>query len=176
MHNKVLTRVTEACLWISSLFLIAMMIHVSLDVALKYTLNMPVPGTLEIVSAYYMVAGVFLPIAAVELLRSAIVVDVAYMFMPRGMKAFCILLGLVASVLVYGVLTWTSWGDAVRSFKIREVMMGTVLVSVWPSRFVLPVAFLAAAGVCLWHIWAFFTSPEHRSYLIDPPATEEEEI
>ena len=45
---------------ISGLLLLVMMLHVTLDVALKYLLNQPVPGTLEVVSYYYMVGTVFL--------------------------------------------------------------------------------------------------------------------
>ena len=174
MNNRILERITEACLWISGLFLFAMMIHVTADVTLKYLINKPIPGTLETVSAYYMVGGVFFPIAAVELVRSSIVVDVAYQFMTWNMKAVCIFLGLVAAVLVYFMLAWTSWGDALRSLAIREVMMGTVLVSVWPSRFVLPVGYIAAGTVCLWQIYTFITSPDYRAQLIDAKEPEEE--
>lgn len=174
MNNRILGRITDFFVIIAGLFLLAMMIHVTADVTMKYLLNRPIPGTLEIVSAYYMVGGVFFPLAAVELLRQAIVVDVAYQFMPRGMKAFCMLVALIAAAFVYFMLSWTGFGDAMRSLSIREVMMGTVLVSVWPSRFILPIGFISAGVVCLWQIYAFATSREYRDWLIDAKEPEED--
>jgi len=174
MKINPIKRLSDLGLGLATLFLLAMMIHVSADVVLKYVLNRPIPGTLEIVSAYYMVGGVFLPIAMVEILRASISVDVAYQFMPRGMKAFCMFFGILASAAVYLVLAWTSWGDAMRSLTINEVMMGTVMVSVWPSRFVLPFSFLLAGAVCLWYLYQFFTSEEVRTRLIEAKEAEEE--
>lgn len=174
MTRRLLQRITELCVSISCMFMLAMMIHVTADVVMKYLWNRPIPGTLEVVSAYYMVGGVFLPIAAVEFMRRQIVVDVAYQFMGWNLKAFCIFVGLVMAMLVYAVLACTSWGDAMRSLAIREVMMGTVLVSVWPSRFVLPISFAAAGLVCLWQIYAFITLPDYRAQLIDAQEPEED--
>ena len=51
---------------IAAIALTLMMGHVTVDVAGKYLLNAPVPVTLEMVSNYYMVAVVFLPLAAAE--------------------------------------------------------------------------------------------------------------
>ena len=80
--NRILGHLSNLTLILSGLFLFAMMVHVTVDVALRYAMNSPIPGTLEIVSAYYMVAGVFLPLAAVELARASIAVDAAYQCRP----------------------------------------------------------------------------------------------
>jgi TRAP-type C4-dicarboxylate transport system permease small subunit len=166
MIQRVFRRMSVLTVTVSGIFLFAMMIHVSADVVLKYAMNKPIPGTLEVVSAYYMVAGVFLPIAAVELTRTSISVDVAYQFMPRGMQTACMVLVLAGSAAVYLVLAYTSAGDALRSFRIREVMMGNVLVSVWISRFVLPVSFLLAGAVCVYQLFCFLTDQNERNRLM----------
>lgn len=159
-------RLSNLLLIVSGIFLFAMMVHVSADVALKYINNRPIPGTLEVVSAYYMVAGVFLPIAAVEVMRAQIAVDVLYQYLPRGMQIFCMLLVFVVSLAVYGVLAYTSFGDAMRSLRIREVMMGNVLVSVWVSRFVLPVSFTLASAIVLYQLVQFLTNETERQKLL----------
>lgn len=166
MIQAVLRRLSDITLVIAGLALFAMMVQVSADVLLKYVANKPIPGTLEFVSAYYMVAGVFLPIAAVELTRSSIAVDVAYQFMPRKMQAACMFIVLVGCIGLYLLLAYTSFGDAMRSYRIGEVMMGNVLVSVWVSRFILPVSFLLAGLVCLLHLWRFITDPKGRQELL----------
>lgn len=174
MLDAITKRLSNLTLIISSIFLFAMMVHVSADVALKYVMNRPIPGTLEIVSAYYMVAGVFLPIAAVELTRSSIGVDVAYQYFPPWMKMLCMLMVLTGSTAVYFLLAYTSFGDAMRSFRIREVMMGNVMVSVWLSRFVLPISFGMAGLVCLYQLWTFLTDAQARANLMSIHPTEED--
>ena len=166
MVRVVLQRLTDATLIIAGLALFGMMVQVTADVTMKYLANRPISGTLEFVSAYYMVAGVFLPIAAVELARASIAVDVAYQFLPRGLKIACMFLVLCVSVAVYAVLAFTTFGDALRSLRIREVMMGNTLVSVWASRFVLPLSFALAALVCLYQLWRFFADPVDRDMIL----------
>jgi TRAP-type C4-dicarboxylate transport system permease small subunit len=159
--------VSKVGVWIAGFAVGAMMIHITIDVLLKYTLNQAVPGTLEIVSAYYMVAAVFFPIAALEISRSSISVDVIYQFLPRAMQVISMALVYLASVIVYWSLAWNSWRDALRSFEVGEVMMGGVMsVSIWPSRFVMPVSLLVAGVVCLWHLALLLTSASARAQLI----------
>lgn len=166
MLAEAIKRLSNMTLIISGLFLFAMMIHVTGDVVLKYAINKPIPGTLEIVSAYYMVAGVFLPIAAVELMRAQICVDVIYQYLPRFIQIMSMILIFIVSFAVYAVLTYTSWGDAMRSFRIREVMMGNVLVSVWLSRFVLPISFGLSSLIVLYQFILFLTDKTERDNLL----------
>ena len=53
-----------------------MMFHITFDVFGKYLFNAPLPATLEIVSHYYMVVVVFLPLAMVEKRDAHISVEV----------------------------------------------------------------------------------------------------
>lgn len=161
-----LKRLSNFSMWIGGIFMLAMMIHITADVFMKYVFNQPILGTLEIVSTYYMVAGVFLPIAAVEMARGSIGVDVAYQFMPRSMKIFCTAVTLLGSAAVYLVLVWTSWKDAVRSFNIGEMMMGSSLVIVWPSRFAMPISLVLAGLVCVYYLIGLFASADLRERLI----------
>lgn len=160
-------RLANVGVWISGLATLAMMVHITADVALKYLLNQGVPATLEIVSTYYMVATVFLPIAALELSKSSIAVDVVYQYLPRPLQFVCMVVVYLTSVIVYLTLAWNSWGDALRAFRVGEVMMGGVsAVSVWPSRFVMPISLLVAGAVCLWHLILLFVSKEARDTLM----------
>lgn len=160
-----LRRVSNAGVWIAGLTTIAMMIHITVDSVLRL-FNVPILGTLEIVSAYYMVAAVFLPIAVVELYQESISVDTIYQYLPRTLKFVCMVVVFVASAIVYLMLAWTSWGDSVRSFQVKEVVMGTVPIIIWPSRFLMPVSLLFAGAVCLWHLWRLLTSTQGREELM----------
>ncbi|MAY86879.1 TRAP transporter small permease subunit [Arenibacterium halophilum] len=152
---------------ISGLLLLVMMLHVTLDVALKYLLNQPVPGTLEVVSYYYMVGTVFLPIAFIELTRGSVAVDLFYGMMGRRAQIACMAFVLAMCVAIYSGLAWITYGDAIKSFTRGEVVMGPVTVVVWPSRFVLPISFALGALVCLYHLFRMLTDQSARNALTD---------
>jgi TRAP-type C4-dicarboxylate transport system permease small subunit len=166
VRNVRLSQLANLGVWLAGLSTIVMMVHITADVALKFFFNWPIPATLEIVSAYYMVACVFLPIAAVELTHSSIAVDTVYQFLPRSGKFACMVVVFAGSAAVYLLLAWISWGDALRSFAVGEVMFGNVPVSVWPSRFLMPVSLLLAGVVCLWHLGRLLGSPQDRELLM----------
>lgn len=151
---------------ISGLFLLVMMLHVCADVGMKYMFNKPVQGTLEIVSYYYMVGAVFLPLAFVELTRGSVSVDLFFDMMPRAMQVACMFLVLALCIAAYGGLAWVSWNDALRSFARSEVVMGPITVPIWPSRFVLPASFGLGALVCAFHLVRFVTSRPARERLL----------
>lgn len=174
MLEAALQRLSTMLLIFGGGVLFAMMIHVSADIAMKYTMNQPITGTLEIVSAYYMVGGVFLPMAAVEMTRSSISVDVIYQFFPGWMKLFCMLLVLVGSICFYLVLAYTSLGDSIRSFQIDEKILGTTVVRIWPGRFLLPIGLALAGAVCVFQLYGLLTDEKVRADLLGIHETEED--
>lgn len=165
MGRKPITWLADRLLDVSALLLLVMMLHVCADVALKYLINRPIQGTLEVVSYYYMVWAVFLPLAFVELTRSAVSVELFFGMMPRLMRIGCIALVLVICALTYAGLARITWLDALRSLSRNEVVMGPVTVVIWPSRFVLPVSFALAGLVCAWHFLRLLFSAAAREEL-----------
>ncbi|MBB4038725.1 TRAP-type C4-dicarboxylate transport system permease small subunit [Microvirga flocculans] len=147
-----LDRMSRVLATIGGIVLIFMMLHIMLDVFMKYVFSAPVQGTLEIVSYYYMVIAVFLPLALVELKREQIVVDVFFNMFPRSLKLASVIFSLVLSVAIYAALTYRSTYDALHAQSIGEMAMGSAMTIVWPSRWALPVGFASAGLVCLWHL------------------------
>jgi TRAP-type C4-dicarboxylate transport system permease small subunit len=164
----------DRLLELSGLILLVMMLHVCADVGMKYLFNRPIQGTLEIVSYYYMVGAVFLPIAFVELTRASVSVDLFFAMLPRSMQIGCIAVVLLVCAGVYGGLAWITWLDALRSLSRNEVVMGPITVVIWPSRFVLPASFLLGGIACLWHLGRLFLVPAAREELIAPHQAAEE--
>ncbi len=109
------------------------------EVVARYVFNAPLHGTVEIVSSYYMVAVVFLPLAMIERLNGHIVVELVTQHLPRrGQDA---LIGIVAlvSALYFATFAWRTWGDALNKYAVGESALGTVQVTIWPTRFYLPI-------------------------------------
>jgi TRAP-type C4-dicarboxylate transport system permease small subunit len=138
--------ISKATLILSGLFLVLMALHVTVDVTLRYVIGTSFPGTLEIVSFYYMVGVVFLPLAYVELKQEHISVDVVVgRFSPRTqlvLYVFASLLGLA----YFCLLGYQSLLDAIRATAQLETAMANFNFYLWPSRWALPVGF---AAMCL---------------------------
>ena len=117
-----------------------MMVQVGADVTLKYLFNKPVRYTLEMVSSYYMVAVVFLPLGLVTMEKAHVVVEL----FTQGLKPRALaLVNALASILalVYAcLLTWRSYLVAVKKTKVRESWEAATLdIQVWPSRWFLTI-------------------------------------
>lgn len=173
MNRNPLQWLSEALLTVTALPVLAMMVHVTLDVALKYIINTPIQGTLEVTAYYYMVSIVVLPMAFVEWTRQSIAVDLFYQMMPPPAQVGVTAVVLLVSALGYGGLAYISWPDALESFAKKEIVMGTVNIYIWPARFLLPGALFAAMMVCLFYLYKLFTDATLRAQLtaihqIDP--------
>lgn len=173
MKRNPLEWLAEILLSVTAIPVLAMMVHVTLDVILKYTINMPVQGTLEITAYYYMVTIVVLPMAFVELTRQSIAVDLFYQMLSPSGQVVTTAIVLLISALGYGGLAYISWPDALEALAKKEIVMGTVNIYIWPSRFVLPGALFVAALVCVYHFIKLLTDAERRAQLtaiheIDP--------
>jgi TRAP-type C4-dicarboxylate transport system permease small subunit len=173
MGRTAITWLANRLLDVSAALLLIMMVHVCADVAMKYVFNRPIQGTLEVVSYYYMVWAVFLPLALIEMSRSAVSVELFFNMFSRPMQVFCIALVLLLCVATYAGLSWITWLDALRSFNRGEVVMGPVTVAIWPSRFILPISFALAGFVCLWHFLRLVVSANARAELISSPSSDE---
>ncbi|MCE8022113.1 TRAP transporter small permease [Halomonas sp. MCCC 1A11036] len=133
--------VAKLALTLAALFLLLMALHVSLDVALRYLFGKSFPGTLEVVSFYYMVAVVFLPLAYVELKREHISVDVLVGRLPASLQLVLYLFACSLGLLYFGMLCYQSYLDAMRATTRMETAMANFRFYLWPSRWALPVGF-----------------------------------
>lgn len=166
MRRNPLVWLSDNLLTVTALPVLAMMIHVTLDVVLKYTISQPIRATLEITANYYMVAIVMLPMAFVEYSRQAIAVDLFYQMMPKSMQVVVTFLVLAICATTYGGLAWISWPDAMESFHRREIVMGSANVYIWPSRFLLPFGLAITSAICVLLAIRLIISEKAREALI----------
>lgn len=126
------------------LVMLLMMLHITLDVGVRYFLNGQIVGTLEWVSFYYMVALVFLSFGYVEFKNENIRVDLFAQMMPKqvqlGLYIFAGLLGLV----FFGMLFWQTLLDAIGATQRGEEAMSNFQFLIWPARWALPIGFAGA--------------------------------
>ena len=165
MARNPLEWLAETLLSITSIPILAMMVHVTADVVLKYTVKMPIQGTLEISAYYYMVSIVVLPMALIELTRQSIAVDLFYQMMGPRLQVVVTGIVLLVSTIGYCGLAAATFPDALLSLEKREIVMGTINIYIWPSRFIMPAALFMAGLVCFYHFIRLVISPAARTQL-----------
>jgi TRAP-type C4-dicarboxylate transport system permease small subunit len=82
-------------------------------------------------------------------------------------------LGYLLSATFFAILAWQTLHDALRSFRINEIMMGSIYVTIWPAKFALPVGFFAVMLPSLLHAWKAATDPDFDPVPADPTETQD---
>lgn len=163
--ETVMYKLALLLVWLAGLLLLAMMIQVFADVAMKYLFNSPIPGTAEIVARWYMVAAVFLPLPYVEIRNSGISVDLFYHMFGTTLRRFIMMLAYVGQSLFFGLLAYQSSFDAYKSYSLGEYIDGQIAVIVWPAFFFLPVGLWLATIISLFRLFQTMTRPEWEDLL-----------
>ncbi len=138
---------------LSGFALILMLVHVNVDVIGKYFFSVPVPLTIEIVSHFYMVAVVFLPLALVERGNAHISVELFSQYFSDRIKRWQSFGVMIVCALYYMALTYRTFLDALDKLETREFIMGSMPVPIWPVRFFLPLGCGLITIVLLYKAW-----------------------
>jgi len=143
-------RLTMVLALLGTLGIVAMMVHVTLDVVLRSTIDVSMPATLELVTRYYMVLLALLPLGWVERQRQMISVELFTDMLNPSVRRWDDGLVTLLSLGIYIVFTIATWEKAVEQYEVGAYVMSLdTRIPVWPSYFVLPVSFGFAAYVCL---------------------------
>ena len=117
-----------------------MMVHIVVDVAMKYLFNDPIDGTTEIVAAYYMVSTVFLPLAYVTATKGHLIVELfTTRLTGRKLDLLTALTGLITLAYLAFLIYCTLDEAILRTIDGEAWETSVDLVAVWPSRWLLPI-------------------------------------
>jgi len=151
--ERQIKKIGEVLALVGGVMIIAMMLHIVADVAMKYLLNDPIDGTTEIVAAYYMVGVVFLPLCYVTFTSGHIVVETfTQRLAARPLRLITACAGL-ATLGYLSFITYYTVIEALRRTEEGEAWETSVdLVAVWPSRWLLPIGLAAMALYVLFDV------------------------
>lgn len=125
---------------IGAVAMLLMMLHVVADVTGRYIFNHPLPGTLESVTYYYMVAVTALPFAYVTRQQGQITVEMFTSWLPPRWISFLDACAGLLMLLYVAMLAWKIGQEAVTMTAIGEVHdAGTFQMVTWPTRWIPPV-------------------------------------
>ena len=155
---KITERLTHLLGLIAGATVALMMFHVMIDVVGKYAFNAPLPGTAEIVAAYYMIGCVFLPLAWVTMRDEHITADIFISSLPAAARHVIAVLVDILVILYVSAFVWQSTVSAIARTNRGEVweIIGGYL-PVWPTRWFLPVAGGAMVLVMIFRLIARLT-------------------
>lgn len=164
--ESILTVLSNILGWLSALCITLMMVHIFADVALKYTLKLPITGTAEIVAYYYMLAAVFLPLPLVELRNAGVSVTLLYdMISRKTVRRILLVLAYIGQVVFFAILAYQSGFDALESLSKFEIVEGQTKLYIWPATFILPLGLGVAAIVSVFRIFQVLLLPDWEECL-----------
>lgn len=143
--------VTWALATLAAIAVVALMVHVCVDVVLRAVFNAPLTGTIIFVSNYYMVLAVCLPLAMVERNSAQISVEVLTELLPQGSKRHLYNWTLLFSMAVFGLVGWASFQEALAQMKLNKFAIeGGMRFIIWYGYFAVPFGYgLAAVWMAL---------------------------
>jgi len=130
---------------------VAMMFHIVADVVGRYFWT-PLPGTLHIVSHWYMVGFIFLTIAYAERKKSHIEVSIIKEIVPEGIRTYLDIFGLVLMFAVFFTFGWYTLPFALKAMAVREYIEEAIKITIWPVAWYLPIGCWALCAQLLIHI------------------------
>lgn len=130
--------------FLGSVSLVAIMLVVGLDVAMRYAFRSPITGVTELVGLYLMVLVFYSTLSYAYARNSHIRVDLlTNVISPRLRHGFEAIVCITACA-VFVLLAWPAAIEAHASFVRHEVLAGLIP---WPTW--LPPAFVAAGSVVI---------------------------
>ena len=137
---------------IGGILMVLMMLQITLSVLGRYLITQPIPGTLEVVSTYYMVGVVFFPLAYVQRNRGHIVVELFTQNMsPRALAGLEGAVYLLSSVYT-GMIAWRGFLSAYTTYDFGEVWTTAYFdLITWPTYWFVPLGFALMTAYLLLH-------------------------
>lgn len=133
---------------IGAVAILALMVHVGVDITLRNLANAPIPATYEIVTHYYMIALAFIPLAWVERSGGMVQVEILEYWMSPAMVRLSDRIVSLISMVIYGALAWVAFKVALQNTHTGTfVMAQSTRVPTWPAFWLPPIGFGLASLV-----------------------------
>lgn len=142
-------RIADLFLYAAAFATGLMMFHVAADVIAKRIVGAPLKGTLEMVSLYYMVAVVFLPLGVIQRDREHIFIELFTQGVGERTRRLLDAIGLLLMFVLSAILLWKGIEVAIEKMMVGEISQNMEFeIPVWQGRW------FPVIGFCLTMIYA----------------------
>lgn len=125
-----------------AIMVLLMIAHITISVVMRYVFVTPLSGSIVIVSYYYMIFVVFLPLGKVEEDRSHISVEILYSMTGGVLRTVIDVLTPLICLVITAMLSWRTGAEFISQFKEGTgVFEGDIYIMLWPTYAALPVGF-----------------------------------
>lgn len=134
---------------VGAVAMISMMMHISIDVLARFLMGRSLFGTLEFVSYLYMIAVVYLPLAAIQIRREQIIVEFfSQWFSPRALWVTDVI-AMFITIIYVGTILWWGFQEALRTLGREVIVIGNLDMPIWPTRWLLVIGLIALLVVLM---------------------------
>ncbi|WP_157983978.1 TRAP transporter small permease [Nesterenkonia muleiensis] len=148
-HRALIPRIVAAASraggYLGGIGVMVLMLHVVADVALRFTVNRTMPGTLEISQYWYLPAAIFLGMAAAYSNDDHISAPIIYERVSSVLKREFHLIAAMLSIVFLLAMAWWGFEEAMTQMRQGAIGIGSG-VSIWPPRFLVPLCSLLFAS------------------------------
>jgi len=137
-----------ALMLVGCVAIVVMMIHVMSEVAMRTFFNSSIPGTEELVSGYYMVMVVFLPLGYLQLERGHVIIELFTQKASDRTKSWIDGIVYIICSGALAIYAYAGFNKAIEMTQKGEFWVGLVDVTVWPARWLMPIG-IAVMGVVM---------------------------
>lgn len=125
---------------LGALATLAMMVHIGADAVARNVFGSPLTGTLEVVSTWYMVGLIFLPLGYIQVHRGHLIVELFTQNAPERVRHWLDALMHATSALFLAAWTIPAVQLAMKKTAINESLDAVFFeVVVWPTRWFMAV-------------------------------------
>ena len=134
---------------ISGVVLIVMQAHLLGSAISRFTNAGGWPGTIEMVSHWWMPAVGLLGLALAQVRGEHIEVTILSSHLPHNYAKACMRIVQSISLIVALAITYFSWQSALKAMAINQEAAGVVNIAIWPVAFLLPMSMFVYAATLI---------------------------
>ncbi len=155
LARRILDPIANVLLCVAGLSVIAMMLIVVADAGARTLFNGTVAGSQEMTANYFMVAVTFLPLASVQHHRGHVIIELFTGWLPERVLQAMDAVVYIACAGVALTFCYATYYKALAMTRAGEFAIGTVIVTIWPTRW------LVVAGVLVLALYLLLNAAEN---------------
>jgi len=148
---------------VAAAVIVILMLHMIADVAGRYLFNKPIPGTLELVTYWWMPLIVFLSLGWAQQRGEHITVTLLTERLSPTWRRIVETAGDAISLIVVAILAWYALEGATKGLAVGKASTGLVPVPIWPLEFVAAlglVGYLLQLVAAVYRRYSKYRAPE----------------
>ncbi|MGL4288545.1 MAG: TRAP transporter small permease [Phreatobacter sp.] len=148
-----LDRIEDALDWLAAAAMLAIMVVVAWDVAMRYGFNRPLSWAYDLISLYLLAGVFFLALSRAYSAGAHVNVDILQQKLPPSVMRVTEIITCALGAVIFAVICHVGFDRALEAFQAKDVMSGGIEWPTWPALALVPVGFgllavrLAAQGL-----------------------------